>query len=169
MVHPIIDQYYSHNPYNSRSSKFVVEKGLVTNEKGGTPKDENPTAIQTSNLASDLRQHLTLSPAKENGAGSITPDEEENVNIGRVPMMSKLSRNSSSYREDSRTDSPPLHMVSARDPAQPQELGNTKKKRRSLPESVATARVAEERTRSSIGRTGDPAKIARYFPELNLS
>lgn len=34
MVHPIIDEYYNYNPSHSRSSKFVQDKGLVTNEKG---------------------------------------------------------------------------------------------------------------------------------------
>lgn len=33
MVHPIIDNYYSYNPYHCRSSKFVQEKGLVADEK----------------------------------------------------------------------------------------------------------------------------------------
>jgi len=35
MIHPIIDKYYSHNPYHARSSKFVQDKGLITNEKNG--------------------------------------------------------------------------------------------------------------------------------------
>lgn len=30
MIHPIIDEYYSHNPSHVRSSGFAVSKGLVS-------------------------------------------------------------------------------------------------------------------------------------------
>ena len=33
MVHPILDKYYEGDPYHIRSSAFVQEKGLITNEK----------------------------------------------------------------------------------------------------------------------------------------
>lgn len=34
MIHPIIDQYYNHNPSYVRSSGFVVSQGLVSGAAG---------------------------------------------------------------------------------------------------------------------------------------
>lgn len=34
MIHPIIDEFYSHNPSYSRSAGFAVSKGLVSNAPG---------------------------------------------------------------------------------------------------------------------------------------
>lgn len=56
MVHPIIDDYYSYNPYHSRSSKFVQDKGLVTNEK--TPRPTHPTADTPGHQHQDFGKHL---------------------------------------------------------------------------------------------------------------
>ena len=36
MIHPIIDEYYNHNPAYERSSGFAVSKGLVSNAPGAT-------------------------------------------------------------------------------------------------------------------------------------
>ena len=36
MIHPIIDEYYNHSPSWTRSSRFAVSKGLVSNEPGAT-------------------------------------------------------------------------------------------------------------------------------------
>lgn len=34
MIHPIIDEYYNHNPSYSRNSKFAKDKGLVSSAPG---------------------------------------------------------------------------------------------------------------------------------------
>lgn len=69
MVHPIIDKYYNYNPAHSRSSKYVQNKGLVTNEKPTisptcTPAaqltldlKEKPTAILRETIANSLAAH----------------------------------------------------------------------------------------------------------------
>lgn len=67
-----------------------------------------------------------------------------------------------------------------RDPAKPQEQGNTKKKRRSLsgmenayPPGLTTQQQAAQQPsipdspESRPSAYGDPMKIAQYFPELN--
>ena len=62
-----------------------------------------------------------------------------------------------------------------RDPAKPQEQGNTKKKRRSLPGIENTLSPSPTQEHSPISDSpesrpsafGDPMKIAQYFPELN--
>ena len=63
-----------------------------------------------------------------------------------------------------------------RDPAKPQEQGNTKKKRRSLPVVDNTFPPIQQPLQDSPtpdspelrpSAYGDPMKIAQYFPELN--
>ena len=56
MIHPIIDEYYSHSPSYVRSSGFAVSKGLVSSAPGATA----PPAAAGS---------LGLSPA----TGGLTP------------------------------------------------------------------------------------------------
>jgi glutamine amidotransferase len=68
MVHPIIDEYYSYNPYHSRSSKFVQDKGLVTNEKGGNASSRSLSpattpGISQSNESKRLGQHHLHGPS----------------------------------------------------------------------------------------------------------
>jgi glutamine amidotransferase len=56
MVHPIIDEYYSYNPYHSRSSKFAQDKGLVTNEKA--PRNTPPAAVTPGLQQQGFDKHL---------------------------------------------------------------------------------------------------------------
>ncbi|KAH8801544.1 glutamine amidotransferase class-II protein [Xylogone sp. PMI_703] len=58
MVHPIIDEYYSYNPYHLRSSKYVHDKGLITNEKG-TPRSNSP-ATTPGIAVNDRKKHTLL-------------------------------------------------------------------------------------------------------------
>jgi glutamine amidotransferase len=173
MIHPIIDEYYVYNPYHSRSSKFAVEKGLVTNEKGSTPRAASPIAT-SGVLPEDFKRHLPLSKMhQESFFRSLTPEMHSPLAIRTLPSDSSLrshSENSSNALLDIRRVTPLL----LRDLARPQEQGNTKKKRRSI---VAVEQVVQpepgpehiERP-ATPERTsyGDPAKIARFFPELNL-
>lgn len=67
-----------------------------------------------------------------------------------------------------------LSLQNVRDPAKPQEEGNTKKKRRSLSEMENTYApnyqqqpVIPDSPELRPSAYGDPMKIAQYFPELN--
>ena len=62
MVHPIIDENYSYNPYHCRSSKFVQDKGLVTNEKAARATAASTPALQTADFGKLIDRKLaTLS------------------------------------------------------------------------------------------------------------
>jgi glutamine amidotransferase len=173
MIHPIIDEYYVYNPYHSRSSKFAVEKGLVTNEKSTTPRGVSPAATPGI-LTEDLKKHLPPSKIQETLFRSLTPEMHSPLAIRTIPSENSLK----SYSENGNSllDIRRVTPLVTRDPARPQEQGNTKKKRRSIvqvepPVQVEPEPERIERSDTSPERTnyGDPSKIARFFPELNLS
>lgn len=170
MVHPIIDEYYSHNPYHSRSSKYVVEKGLISNEKPSTARGGSLSPAITPNL-DDVKTQLGPSKLQESMSRSATPDT-----ISYVPDYRSTSQKEST--KSTQSDVRSLSSLSARDPSKPQEQGNTKKKRTSLldfemPATNAQVNTQPEPTNFALDerRTsyGDPMKLAKYFPELNLS
>jgi len=156
MVHPIIDEYYNYNPSHSRSSKFAQDKGLVTNEKGtSTPAHSStPTRPELYRLRSTLGSSL-----HESLASTLVPS----MHVAISPALSPTTENL-----------PSLPSLSTRDSNRPQEMTNTKKKRKSL-----TPRDREPQVQAEVEtpvpdspppqRTayGDPNKIAQYFPELN--
>ncbi len=43
MIHPIVDEYYNHNPSYVRSSGFVVSQGLVSGAAGDEDGAEDGT------------------------------------------------------------------------------------------------------------------------------
>lgn len=47
MVHPIIDENYSYNPYHSRSSNYARAKGLVATEKASNTASSTPRSTPT--------------------------------------------------------------------------------------------------------------------------
>lgn len=158
MVHPVIDEYYNHNPYHKRSSKLVQDKGLVTNEKGGVPTAPGITNGKPakSKTTSTLHESLasSLVPAMRS-APSVSPmlsPTQENIPITELRhVISNLT-------------------ASARDPTRPQELRNTKKKRKSLTSHTPPQTMQEDPEPDSPpprASYGDPLKIAQYFPELN--
>jgi glutamine amidotransferase len=158
MVHPIIDEYYNYNPYHKRSSKLVQDKGLVTNEKGSAPTTPGVTNGKPtkSKVSSSLHESLAsnLVPAMRS-APSTSPrlsPTQENTPINELRhVISNLA-------------------ASARDPTRPQELRNTKKKRKSLSSQTPPHAMQEEPEPDSPpprASYGDPMKIAQYFPELN--
>jgi glutamine amidotransferase len=173
MIHPILDEYYVYNPSHSRSSKFAVEKGLVTNEKGSTPRAATPIATPGL-LLDDLKKHFPPSKMQENVFRCLTPEMHSPLAIRTLPSDSSL-RSHSDSSTNSLLDIRRVTPLTVRDPARPQEQGNTKKKRRSIvavelpvppepePENIEQL-ATPERT-----NYGDPAKLARFFPELNLS
>jgi glutamine amidotransferase len=157
MIHPIIDEFYVHNPDHKRDSKLVEDKGLVNTERvaGATCSNVPGGQRAKSNLSSILHESIasTLTPVMHSASPmpSPTPKRENAPNNELRHVNSNLT-------------------ASARDPNRPQELGNTKKKRKSLSGPDAPEIPQEEsETDSSPPRTayGDPRKMAQYFPELN--
>ena len=157
MVHPIIDEYYSYNPYHRRSSKFVQDKGLVTNEK-------QPNGTGTS---PGLMPNLTL-PANKKPLSPISRDLHQSIAstlISKVPARTK-SPSANGSNGSSASDLRQLTVIQNQlKETKPQEMGNTKKKRAPNREEVQEQQQEVE----SPVRTayGDPLKIAQYFPELH--
>lgn len=149
MVHPIIDEYYNYNPYHRRSSKFVQEKGLVTNEKGN--------AITPAATANDDHKKLSI-------ATTLTPSMHGSLGDERPPLR-PTNGNSAISPSDLRQLS---GIPTNRDGFRPQEQGNTKKKRSSVvyqPQPIEPQEEPEPETPEPRAY-GDPLKIAQYFPEL---
>lgn len=187
MVHPIIDEYYNHNPYHLRSSQYVQDKGLVTSEKGvngvatpgaGTPGPTSiaPTAGLTngkkSGLSATLHDSLagTLLPTMHNRSASpaLSPANE---NIPRYAFVSSDLRHLTSVQN--------LHPQEPKEPRPVEQGCNTKKKRASisaeeqlnpLPQVVTPTVTPPQSAEPDSPRArafGDRNKIAQYFPELN--
>lgn len=184
MVHPIVDKYYSHNPYHMRSSRFVAEKGLVSNEKPsttpgatGSPRGHTPapTPLATPGIEQqeDTRRP-TLSSRQSEMSRSMTveplPIYSALLNQ-HPPSQAKITNYDSSPRDPRHSSPPPIFSVSSRDPSKPQEQTNTKKKRTIVPRTDDTEEQNGGQSDSEDRQSsyGDPAKLARYFPELNLT
>jgi glutamine amidotransferase len=214
MIHPIIDEYYNYNPYHSRSSKFAVEKGLVTNEKSSTPRAEspmpmpNPTQKEPSLFQnkpshmqkepSMLQKEATLNQREPNLNKPLPPSKYQDNLFSTLTLemhfptppsfpsriltpesSSSPSLSSGPFSETSNapTDIRRIAPLPPPMPPRPQEQGNTKKKRISMDSirnmdpilAPAPEEQAPERPRTPEERTdGDLAKIAKFFPELNL-
>jgi glutamine amidotransferase len=161
MVHPIIDDYYNYNPYHHRSSKFVQDKGLCTNEKQANGTGTSPSPSATPYLAI---------PAHKQPLFPTSRDLHTSIASTLVPLSRSQSPLANGSNGSSVSDLRNLSTVQNMPrEAKPQELGNTKKKRaptreevQELERALAQANVQETRT-----AYGDPMKIAQYFPELN--
>lgn len=158
MVHPIIDEYYSYSPYHSRSSKYVQDKGLVTNEKGtlGSSPATTPgiPLIKPTSISSSLRDSIasTLAPPTRlsalSSAVANAPTDKHTLSSPQIPHFGTQ-----------------------------QQTHNTKKKRISaiVLEDVGVGTAPDSPVDSPVsppgrGRGmsyGNPDKIAQYFPELN--
>ncbi|PQE28421.1 glucosamine 6-phosphate synthetase protein [Rutstroemia sp. NJR-2017a BBW] len=153
MVHPIIDEYYNPNPYHSRSSKFVNDKGLITNEK--------PAAVgsspSTSPAPAAAQLHQSLAHNLKPAAAIMSPRENYNPNA------------------DLRYTTPPPR--SANTTPRSQEQGNTKKKRAAAPPVLQEAPDMSAAGASGVDYMDTPEepetrnnenrnKLAQYFPEL---
>jgi len=158
MVHPIIDEYYNYNPYHSRSSKLVHDRGLTGDEK----TRPNPTPENTSlNGATARSLHDSV-------ATTLTPSMHQS------PPLSP-SQDTTYNRENSELDIRQLSSIKNPNasPNKPQEQGNTKKKRRSLSNRENQIQEQQQELESEPFREtravayGDPMKIAQYFPELH--
>ncbi|KAL2075282.1 hypothetical protein VTL71DRAFT_225 [Oculimacula yallundae] len=163
MVHPIIDEYYSYNPYHRRSSQFAQDKGLVTNEKGAVTAAKGGAVSvvpsrQVLNPTINLRDSLTstLSPSMHAASASLASS----------PANENAPPRTSTPLSDLRNIS--LLSLASQNSSKPQQLGNTKKKRTSLSTFEPPQSTQASEPDSPVARTfGDPLKIAQYFPELN--
>jgi glutamine amidotransferase len=149
MVHPIIDDYYNCNPYHRRSSKFVQDKGLITNEKQPNGASTSPGVMPGLALPAAKKP---LSPISRDIASTLVP----------VPARAKTPVSNGSLASDLRK----LTVVQNQTrEAKPQEMGNTKKKRALTREDVQEQQQEVESPAQTA--FGNPLKIAQYFPELN--
>jgi glutamine amidotransferase len=166
MIHPIIDQYYNYDPYYSRSSKFAVEKGLVASTTSTTPGTVTPLP---PNPLEDL-------PKRPRIPESIfrTRSSEAQSQSGPHLIRVMTSDSSSSGRSHSENNTPIdiWRVKPLPGPPRQQEQTNTKKKRRSLPQELLPESESDQGTEAVTPEErpsyGDPAKIAQFFPELNL-
>lgn len=169
MVHPIIDEYYNYNPYHSRSSQYVQDKGLVSNEKG---LNGIATPAATPNLLNGRKSALSAS-LHESIASTLLPSMHSRSASPALSPANEIVPRFTAPPSDLR------HLTSVHNlPVQEQrtvEQGNTKKKRTSiiaLDQALAQPQPQHE-PQSPIPDSppprayGDPSKIAQYFPELN--
>ncbi|KAL7915154.1 N-terminal nucleophile aminohydrolase [Trichoderma velutinum] len=95
MVHPILDKYYEGDPYHIRSSAFVQEKGLITNEKTSSGS-QSPASIDG----------IRKTAAQSLFAGGLSPDL---VRRSLTPVSSRESRLTSQLQTARHLASPPRY------------------------------------------------------------
>lgn len=95
MVHPILDKYYEGDPYHIRSSAFVQEKGLITNEKTSSGS-QSPASIDG----------IRKTTAQSLFAGGLSPDL---VRRSLTPVSSRESRLTSQLQTARHLASPPRY------------------------------------------------------------
>jgi glutamine amidotransferase len=165
MVHPIIDDYYNYNPYHHRSSKFVQDKGLSTNEKQ-TTNGSSPSAMP--NLAIPPHKKA-LSPTSRDLHASIASTLVSSSILSASPARSQ-SPLANGSNDRSVSDLSASRNSNLQKEAKHQESGSTKKHSptreevQELERALVQANLAEPKTRTAYG---NPLKIAQYFPELN--
>jgi len=179
MVHPIIDEYYNYNPYHSRSSKFAQDKGLVTNEKA--PRTAPPATATPCLQPQVFTKQLELQIPTDKFKSKVSSSLHERIATTLTPSMQSTTSPALSPTIEASTSHHPSdvrHRTSLhtpRNPTKPQEQGNTKKKRQSLPgpgiENLYQATQPEhlpipDSPEFRPTAYGDPLKIAQYFPEL---
>jgi glutamine amidotransferase len=179
MIHPIVDKYYNYNPYYNRSAKFAVEQGLVASTtipptpQNGTPLAPTPNPLDDPSKRAKILDTIfrNRSPAR-----SPAPDSGSTIVSHPTPVLTSPSTNvPRSYSESSPSSNPDSQSQSQSSSRRvKKEQGNTKKKRRSLPQSEMAQ--PERNAEQAVGTVtpeerpsyGDPSKIAQFFPELNL-
>ncbi|EPE33624.1 N-terminal nucleophile aminohydrolases (Ntn hydrolases) [Glarea lozoyensis ATCC 20868] len=154
MVHPIIDEYYNHNPYHRRSSKFVHDKGLITNEKGNPNNPVSPSG-NPAPLTLSLNKSTIIPASKSNPHNSAASTLLDPISPALTP-----AREISPLRHES-----DIRQITALQALRSQERfapSNVGRKRVTEEREEVVERVEEERATAY----GDPLKIAQYFPEL---
>ncbi|KAH6680852.1 nucleophile aminohydrolase [Halenospora varia] len=175
MVHPIIDEYYSYNPYHRRSSKFVQDKGLITNEK--TTNAITPAGTPGIPVSSQKKACSSPTFKYSNLHASIASTLVPSINDPVTPVDTPTREEPPAYHNHNPMPASDLRSLMAIQNLQiqnratrPQEQGNTKKKRSAHPASTAEEvenYPEEEPISPPRAAYGDPMKIAQYFPELN--
>lgn len=183
-VEDIRDQFYNRDPWHRRSAGFVHSKGLATNEKTATPPAlPSPAVLVTdSNQRPEKKAHLgptipfsLMRSVTPQISRTTTPDVPSSPyappRVRTTISGGGRPHNPSDFRSvTTSSEAGPAH------PSNPPSQGNIKKKRMSLSDLPQSQSQLGSDTDpptplSPIERTafGDPAKIARFFPELTLS
>lgn len=186
-VQDIRDQFSDKDPWQRRSAGFVHSQGLVANEKTVTTASALPSP---DIVVSEGHQSTQPVPKKAHLGPTIpfsmmrsitpqisrttTPEISSNYTAPPRPERATVSFVSHSSNADMRSvKGPPEHKPSSQ--ANPPAQGNIKKKRMSLSDLPLapgqSADIGPPTPVSPVERQsyGDPAKIARFFPELTLS
>lgn len=187
-VQDIRDQFYSSDPWQRRSAGYVHSKGLATNEKTATPPAFpspaliDPNSSQADNKA-QKKAHLgpnvpfnlmrSVNPQILNVATATSDDPFTQIAPSRE--RATISSGSVPWNKDVRSVTGPAD-ARPQPPQHAPSQGNIKKKRLSLSDLPQAQRQQYHEENpptplSPMERTafGDPAKIARFFPELTLS
>ncbi len=175
MVHPIRDAYYDHSPYHIRSAAFVHTKGLAANEKSSL----------AARIDSPMPAPPSVEPAETAHKKTLGPTIPLSMMRSRTPDLSSIARTRAppmSAGESSHSTPPDIRTLTGipigRQQSNPPSQGNIKKKRMSLSEleqnqgpTVAFTEPDPPTPDTPVApiRTGDPQKIAQFFPELHLS
>lgn len=98
MVHPIVDQFYDHNPCHVRSSDYVQTKGLVSNEKAAPRYPGLIGPPLPPSAPTDAKPFPSIQPNTIAGASrSLTPDLP--LRSSTVVMTGRLPRRPTSLPE----------------------------------------------------------------------
>lgn len=188
-VQDIRDQFSDKDPWQRRSAGFVHSKGLVANEKTATAsappspdvvvsesKESSEPATQKAHLGPTIPFSMMRSITPQISR-TATPEISSNYSAPPRPERATVSFVCHPSNPDMRSvKACPENKASSQ--ANPPAQGNIKKKRMSLSDlpslpGQSTADAGPPTPVSPGERVvsgfGDPAKIARFFPELTLS
>lgn len=189
-VEDIMDQYVRKDPWHRRSAGFVHSKGLAANEKTATPSALPGPAV----VVTESSEGRDVIPKRAHFGPTIpfslmrsaTPQITPQISRTTTPDSARDNAAPSRGRATISGSTVPTHSdvrsikisSEARPglPSQAPSQGNIKKKRMSLsdlPQGQVPMNNEIETASplSPIERVGygDPAKIARFFPELTLT
>lgn len=182
----IRDQFCDKDPWQRRSAGFVHSKGLVANEKTATASGlRSPDVVVSDSdqaaehAAKKIHQGPTIPFSMMRSltpqiSRTTTPEISSNYSAPSRPERATMAFVSNPSTADVRSvkDTPEYKQSSQ---ANPPAQGNIKKKRMTLSDLPSmpgqSADVGPPTPVSPAERAayGDPAKIARFFPELTLS
>ncbi|PSR81226.1 nucleophile aminohydrolase [Coniella lustricola] len=181
-VEDIKDRFYHSDPWHRRSAGYVHSKGLVANEKTATPSALLSPAVVLTDSNQDLEdKRAHLGPTIPFSLmRSVTPQIQRTTSSEMTGSPAAVPRTRATVSGGSILGNADVRSVRiASDPrsAPPSNLppqGNIKKKRMSLGDmphmqGQSIAETDPPTPLSPIERAayGDPAKIARFFPELS--
>ena len=169
MVHPIIDDYYSYNPYHRRSSKYVQDKGLVTNEKGVPLRLPGLNSITPGTpLQNRTNTNLKLPPPTTKSS-KLAHDSIASTLVPSILGSAFISPLVSSLPATKKDGIVTVADENIQPSFRPQDEQNTRKRTTSTRTAGDFESIESPDTppRPTTEAFGDPNKIAQYFPELD--